>query len=57
MVSVPQVPISTSLMSHSTNHEIAESLFQLEGGSIGSDTCNITGDYNTLVIYDSDSLP
>ena len=49
--------MSTGLMSHSTNHEIAESLFQLEGGSIGSDTCDITGNYNTLVIYDSDSLP
>jgi len=49
--------MSTGLMSHGTNHETTESLFQLESSSIELGICDITGDYNILVIYDSNSLP
>jgi len=54
---VPQAPLSTSLMPHGPNHGIAESSFQVEGSSAVAGTCDVRGDYDTLVIRDSDSLP
>ena len=56
VVSVLQVSILTSLIPYSTDYRTAESLSQLEGGSIGSDTCHVTGDHDTLVTHDNDSL-
>jgi len=57
VTSVPQAPLSTSLMPHGPNHGIAESSFQVEGSSAVAGTCDVRGDYDTLVICDSDSLP
>jgi len=57
VTSAPQAPLSTSLMPHGPNHGIAESSSQVEGGSAVAGTCDMTGDYDTLVIRDSDSLP
>jgi len=48
VICVPQAPLSTSLMPHGPNHGTAESSSLVESGSA------VTGDYNTLVIYDSD---
>jgi len=56
VICTPQTPLSTSLMPHGPNHGTAESSSEIEGGSAVAGTCDITGDYNTLVIYDSDSL-
>jgi len=44
-------------MSHSPNHETAESFSEIEGSSAVAGTCDMTGDCDTLVIYNSDSLP
>jgi len=57
VISAPQAPISTSLMTHGTNHRTTELSSQLGGGSIGSDTCGVTDNYIILVIYNNDSLP
>ena len=57
VISAPYAPISTSLMTHGTNHRTTELSSQLGGGSIGSDTCSVTGNYIILVIYNNDSLP
>jgi len=51
VTSVPQAPLSTSLMPHGPNYKTVESFFQVEGGSAVAGTCDI------LVICDSDSLP
>ena len=51
VICAPQAPLSTSLMSHSPNHGVAESFSLVEGGSTVAGTCD------TLVIRDSDSLP
>jgi len=56
VICIPQTPLSTSLMPHGPNHGTAESSSEIEGGSAVAGTCDMTGDYNTLVIYDSDSL-
>ena len=42
-------------MPHGPNHGTAESSSLVESGSAG--TYDVTGDYDTLVIRDSDSLP
>jgi len=57
VICAPQAPLSTSLIPHGPNHETAKSSSLVEGGSAVAGTCNITGDYDTLVICDSDSLP
>ena len=46
-------------MLHGPNHGTAESSSQVEGGNAVAGTCDVTGDYNTLVIRDSerDRLP
>ena len=57
VVFVPQAPLLTSLMPHGPNHETAESFFQVKSGSTKLGTYDMTSDYDTLVIYKSDSLP
>ena len=57
VICAPQVSLSTSLIPHGPNHGIAESSSLVEGGSAVADTCDVTGDCDTLVIHDSDSLP
>jgi len=52
-----QAPLLTSLMPHGPNHRIAESFFLVESSSAVPGTYNITGNYDTLVIHNSDSLP
>jgi len=54
VTSAPQAPLSTSLMPHGPNHGTAESFSQVEGGSTVADTCDVTGDSDTLVICDTD---
>ena len=54
VICVPQAPLSTSLMPHGPNHGTAESSSLVESGSAVTGTCNVTGDYNILVIHDSD---
>ena len=51
--------MSTSLMPYGPNHGTAESSSEIESGSAVAGTCDVTGDYNTLVIRDSerDRLP
>jgi len=44
-------------MPHGPNHETAESFFQVKSGSTKLGTYDMTSDYDTLVIYKSDSLP
>ena len=44
-------------MSHGPNHGTAESSSLVEGGSAVAGTCDVTGDSDTLVIRDNDSLP
>jgi len=56
VVFAPQTSLSTGLIPYSTNHGTAESLSQLGDGSIGSGIYDMTGDYNTLVTHDNDSL-
>ena len=46
VISVPQAPLSTSLMPHGPNHGTAESSSEIEGGSAVAGTCD------TLVICD-----
>ena len=48
VVSTPQVPLSTSLIPHGSNHGTAESGSQLGGGSAEPGTCDVT--YPSLVI-------
>ena len=57
VTSVPQAPLSTSLMPHGPNHGTAESSSLVEGGSVVAGTCDVTDDCDTLVIRDYDSLP
>jgi len=57
VICAPQAPLSTSLMPYGPNHGTAESSSLVEGGSAVAGTCDMTGDYDTLVIHDSDSLP
>ena len=57
MICAPQAPLSTSLIPHGLNHRTAESSSLAEGGSAVAGTYDITGDCDTLVIHDSDSLP
>ena len=40
-------------MPHRPNHGTAESSSEIEGGSAG--TCDVTGDYDTLIIRDCDN--
>ena len=54
VTSAPQAPLSTSLMPHGPNHGTAESFSQVEGSSTVADTCDVTGDSDTLVICDTD---
>jgi len=56
VICAPQAPLSTSLMPHGPNHGTAESSSQIEGGSAVAGTCDMTGDCDTLVIRDGDSL-
>ena len=49
--------MSTSLMPHSPNHGMAESSSLVKGGSAVAGTCDMTGDCDTLVIHDCNSLP
>jgi len=51
-----QAPLSTSLMPHGPNYRIAESSSQVEGGGVVAGICDVTGDCDTLVICDCDSL-
>ena len=44
-------------MPHGPNYGTAESSSLVEGGCAVTDTCDVTGDCDTLVIHDSDSLP
>ena len=44
-------------MPHGPNYGTAESSSLVEGGYAVTDTCDVTGDCDTLVIHDSDSLP
>jgi len=59
VICAPQAPLSTSLMPYGPNHGTAESSSEIESGSAVAGTCDVTGDYNTLVIRDSerDRLP
>jgi len=57
VISTPQAPLSTSLMPHGPNYGTAESSSQIEGGNIVPGTCDMTGNCDTLVIRDCDSLP
>jgi len=57
VICAPQAPLSTSLMPHGPNHGTAKSSSLVEGGSAVAGTCDVTGDCNTLVICDCDSLP
>jgi len=57
VICVPQAPLSTSLMPHGPNYGTAESSSLVKGGSAVAGTCDMTGDSNTLVIRDYDSLP
>ena len=56
VVSTPQAPLSTSLMSHGSNHGTAESGSQLGGGSAEPGTCNIIGDSDIPITSDSNNL-
>ena len=56
VISAPQAPLLTSLMPHGPNHGTAESSSEIEGGSVVAGTCDMTDDYDTLVIHDCDSL-
>jgi len=51
-----QAPLLTNLMPHGPNYGTAELSSQVESGSVVAGTCDITGDCNTLVICDCDSL-
>jgi len=44
-------------MPHGPNHETAELFFQVKSSSTKLGTYDMTGNYDTLVIYNSDSLP
>ena len=44
-------------MLYGPNHGTAESFSLVESSSAVADTCDVTGDCDTLVIRDSDSLP
>ena len=57
VICAPQAPLSTSLMPHGPNHRTAESSSLVEGGSAVAGICDMTGDYDILVIRDSNSLP
>jgi len=57
VIYAPQAPLSTSLMPHGPNYGTAELFSLVEGGSTVTGTCDMTGDYDTLVIHDHDSLP
>jgi len=57
VICAPQALLSTSLMPHGPNHGTAELSSQIEGGSAVAGTCDVTGDCDTLVIHNSDSLP
>jgi len=57
VICAPQISLSTSLMSYGLNHRTAESFSQVEGNSAVVGTYDVTGDSDTLVICDSDSLP
>jgi len=48
VISVPQAPLSTSLMPHGPNHRTAESSSEIEGGSAVAGTCDVTGDCDSL---------
>jgi len=56
VICAPQAPLSTSLMPHGPNYGMAESSSEIESGSAVAGTCDVTGDYDTLVIHDRDSL-
>ena len=43
-------------MPHGPNHGTAESSSQVEGGNAVAGTCDVTGDCDTLVIHNCDSL-
>jgi len=57
VICAPQAPLLTSLMPHGPNHGTAESSSLVESGSAVAGTCDMTGDYNTSVIHNSNSLP
>jgi len=57
MICAPQTPLSTSLMPHGPIHRAAESSSQVESSSVVAGTCDMTGDYDILVICDHNSLP
>jgi len=42
-------------MPHGPNHRTAESSSEIEGGSAAAGTCDMTGDYDILVIRDSNN--
>jgi len=44
-------------MPHGPNHKTTKLSSQVKGGSAVAGTCNVIGDYDTLVTYDCDSLP
>jgi len=56
VICAPQAPLSTSLMPHGPNHGTAESSSEIEGGSAVAGTCDVTGDYDTLVTCECDNL-
>ena len=57
VICAPQAPLSTSLMPHGPNHGTAKSSSEIKGGSAMAGTCDVTGDCDTLVIHNCDSLP
>jgi len=57
VICAPQTPLSTSLMPHGPIHRTAESSSQVESSSAVAGTCDMTGDYDILVIRNHNSLP
>ena len=57
VICAPQALLSTSLIPHGPNYGTAESFSLVEGGSAVAGTCDMTGDCDTLVIHNSNSLP
>jgi len=52
-----QASLPAGLMPHGSNYGTAESSTQLDGSSVRSGPCDVTGDSDSLVTHDSDSLP
>ena len=48
VIYAPQAPLSTSLIPHGPNYRTAESSSLVEDGSAVADTCDVTGDCDSL---------